>query len=491
MIYAYLNHIQIDKHSAIPVYVQIRDAIRNTITAGSLLPGMKLPSSRTLCMHFDVHRQTVIAATNELLAEGWLKSHGTKGIYVNEKLPVVKPVALASATRSYPTYTGFRFTISKQQLTTPARVNNIGFDDGYPDVRIAPVKELGKAYLQTLKEKSRYSRLSKREPMQGSTLLRTELARLMSSYRGMGITADNILITQGSQMSIFLAASLLITKGDNVVVTSPNYLTSNSCFKNLGANLLKTRVDGSGMVTDDVQAICKKRKIKCVFVTSHHHHPTTVALSIERRLQLLSLAEKYGFAIIEDDYDYDFHYLNRPLMPIASNDTNGHVIYIGSFSQILSNKFRVGYIIAPGNFISELMHFKKIVDRHGDIILQDAVGKLLRDNIIKNHIKKAVNIYRQRRDHSFELLSELHKYMQCNKPEGGMAFWSLFDNKLSLPAISAQCAAKEIYFPDGQWYNDGDLKENGCRMGFASMNKKEMEMAVDILRSAIIKTAGK
>lgn len=486
MNYAYLSHIHIDKRSASPVYIQLRDSIRNCIITGSILPATKLPSSRTLCAHFSVNRQTVIAATDELLAEGWLKSMGTKGLFVNEKLPLVKPVPLGAVARSYPATTGFTFNNTKKQPPKiPARHHNIGFDDGYADVRITPITELGRAYTQTIKEKSRHTRLSKREPIHGSTLLRTELASLMS-YRGLGIQPDNILITQGSQMSIFLAASLLINKGDNVIVTSPNYNTSNVCFERLGANLIKTSIDKNGMITDEVESICKKKKIKCLYVTSHHHHPTTVTLSIERRLQLLRLAQQYGFAIIEDDYDYDFHYQNRPLMPIASNDTGGHVIYLGSFSKILSHKFRVGYIIAPENFISELIHFRRLVDRQGDVILQDAVGKLLRDNVIKNHIKKAINTYMPRRDYAYELLGELSDYMQCDKPEGGLAFWSIFDKKISLPGVAAKCAAKNIYFPDGLWYNADDPLRNGCRMGFASMNKKETDMAVDILRSALL-----
>ena len=109
MNHAYFSHIQIDKQLPTPVYMQLRDGVRNAIIAGSILPAMKLPSSRLLCAHFGVNRQTIIAATNELLAEGWLKSMGTKGLYVNEKLPLVKPVPLGSTAKAYPAKAGFVF----------------------------------------------------------------------------------------------------------------------------------------------------------------------------------------------------------------------------------------------------------------------------------------------------------------------------------------------------------------------------------------------
>jgi GntR family transcriptional regulator/MocR family aminotransferase len=291
-------------------------------------------------------------------------------------------------------------------------------------------------------------------------------------------------------MSIYLVANRLLTKGDNVVVTKPSYLTANNCFRSLGANLLEVGVDDDGMIVDELEAFCKKKKIRFIFVTSHHHHPTTVTLSIERRIRLLQLAEQYGFAIIEDDYDYDYHYENKPLLPIASYDRHGSVIYIGSFSKILSQAFRVGYIIAPADFIQQVSVYRRLVDRQGDQVLEDAFGKLFQNNTIKNHIRKAAHLYKERRDATHALLcSELGNYLHCNPPEGGLAFWAHLDRKVSLEDISNRCAVKGLFFPNGQTYNYDKTKMNACRMGFASMNSKELHQAIDILKTEIKRTA--
>jgi GntR family transcriptional regulator/MocR family aminotransferase len=322
----------------------------------------------------------------------------------------------------------------------------------------------------------------------GSKLLRNELANMMQTYRGLPVTADNIMLTHGSQMSIFLVASMLLAKGDNAVVTKPNYLTANNCFISLGANLLQVGVDEYGMDTDELEVLCRKKKIRLVYVTSHHHHPTTVTLSIERRLKLLQLAAQYGFAIIEDDYDYDYHYENKPLLPIASNDRQGSVLYIGSFSKILSQAFRVGYIIAPKEFIEQVTVYRRLVDRQGDQMLEDALGKLFQDNVIKNHIRKATTLYKERRDTTYELLkNELGNYMQCALPEGGLAFWAHFDKRISFEELSDKCAAKGVYFPNGRTYCYDKTKVNACRMGFASMNEKELFKAVDVLKTEVKK----
>lgn len=491
MNYAYLSRIKIDSKSAQPVYVQLRDAFRELITSGILQAENKIPSSRLLSEYFGVHRQTVIAAMDELQAEGWLVSKMRKGLFVNDKLPEVRPRTYGAKAKHYAASTSFDFHIASHPALAK-RQCLFGFDDGYPDIRIAPYTALGKAYMQTLAETAHKNIVAKAADARGSKLLRSELALMMSTYRGLPVSADNILLTHGSQMSIFLVASRLISKGDHVIVTSPNYLTADNCFVSLGANLQKVRVDKYGMNMDDVEAICKKKKIRLVFVTSHHHHPTTVTLSVERRLQLLQLAEKYGFAIIEDDYDYDFHYQNKPLLPIASNDRQGSVIYIGSFSKILSQAFRVGYIIAPQNFIEQITIYRRLVDRQGDQVLEDAFGKLFQNNTIKNHIKKAVHLYKERRNNTYGLLcSELGNYMHCEPPEGGLAFWAHFDRRISFGDLAARCAARSLYFPDGRTYNYDKAKLNACRMGFASMNEKELGKAIDILQTEIKKITAK
>ena len=151
-------------------------------------------------------------------------------------------------------------------------------------------------------------------------------------------------------MGIYLASQLLFNKKDTVVVGNTNYLTANYTFEEAGATITHIPVDDQGIDTNAMEALCMKTKVKAIYVTSHHHHPTTVTLSAERRMHLLQLAKQYGFAIIEDDYDYDFHYSNAPILPLASNDNYGNVIYIGGFTKIIAPAMRIGYLIAPKDF---------------------------------------------------------------------------------------------------------------------------------------------
>jgi GntR family transcriptional regulator/MocR family aminotransferase len=488
MDYAWLQELTIDKQSSKPIYVQLHDGMIRLITQGLLQPSVKLPSSRMLAGHFDVHRRTILAALDLLIAEQWMQSFPRKGLFVHEKLPAVKPRSFQRGFATYPMKTGYKIHANPFLYRSQASPSLPGFDDGYPDGRLAPVKELGRAYLSTLEESQQSKKLSRYTPLEGSSLFRTELAKMMNEHRGLAIKPENILVTRGSQMSYYLTAAVLLKKGDHVIVTSPGYRLASVCYQSFGANIIQVGVDDEGMNIDEVERICRERKIRCLDITSHHHHPTTVTLSPQRRLKLLQLAQQYQFAIIEDDYDYDFHYGHKPLLPLASKDIGGNVVYIGSFSKIISHAFRVGYIIAPLNLIEEITWFRRIIDRHSDPLLEEAIGKLLSGNVIQNHVRRANGIYKSRRDFAFDLIrDQLSSCIDLKLPEGGLAFWSLFDKCISLPELSARCASRGLYLSDGSFYNYRSSGMNGIRMGFASMNEQEMRRAVSVLKKALDK----
>jgi GntR family transcriptional regulator / MocR family aminotransferase len=271
-----------------------------------------------------------------------------------------------------------------------------------------------------------------------------------------------------------------------------NYPAFNMTFETLGLKLNQIPIDEEGIVVDAIEEICERKQtggvppsgvpIKAIYITSHHYHPTTVTLTPERRIKLLALAEKYGFYIIEDDYDYDFHYANRPVLPLASADRHGLVIYLGSFTKRIAPTFRVGYIVAKREIIEELAKYRRIMDRQGDTILELVLADMLADGTLKRYTAKSLKTYRERRDFACELLkNELGNIINFKIPDGGMAIWTKFDKQFPLTELSKKVAKKGLYLSDGSAY--GDL--NACRMGFASMNLKEIEEAVGVLKSVI------
>jgi len=236
-------------------------------------------------------------------------------------------------------------------------------------------------------------------------------------------------------------------------------------------------------LTEEIEKLCKRQQIKAVYVTSHHHHPTTVTLSAKRRIQLLNLAKEHNFAILEDDYDYDFNYNHAPILPLASHDTNGNVIYIGSICKTVAPVFRIGYLIAPKEFVDEASKLRGIIDRQGDALLELTFANFIKSGELDSHIRKVIKIYKQRRDLFCQLLKEeLGHFFEFEIPKGGMAIWAKLDQNYSWENVSS--VARKYNLEIGNWrrYDRIESGHNCIRIGFASYNEKEIHELISRLQ---------
>ncbi len=483
---AYQSLLEIDKTAKQPAYLQLANRIMHLIRGGELRAGQKILGSRQMAQWLGIHRKTVVQAYDELLAQGWLESRTGSGTYVVENLPEMNPQRLGDAhkaVRNPAKMAGFTLH-EAPHLQRPVLLSGQRFhlDDGFPDPRLAPLTELARVYRSNLLHGNPYVRLGYGDT-KGSAWLRRELATYLNETRGLKITAENILITRGTVMGLYLVSAGLLKTGDNVVVSALSWAGANMNFLQAGAHLLKLPVDEYGIVVEELEQLCQKQPIRLVYLTSHHHYPTTIALRADRRLKLLSLAEEYGFIVFEDDYDYDFHYLSRPLLPLASADRAGMVLYCGSFTKTISPAFRVGYLVGPENVMNHLAQLRRIIDRQGDLVLENAFAELLQSGVIQRHLRKSLREYRERRDVFCALLkTEMSNELMFQTPDGGMAVWATFDKAIDLKLLAEKALKKELYFSDGAHHNAPGVVLNATRLGFASSTIQELEQSVDILK---------
>ena len=479
----YEHIIIIDKESKVPLYRQIAISIINAIRNGTLKAGTQLPSSRELSKTLGVHRKTVIAGYEELDAQDWIMIIPRKHIAVSEHIPLLKPQKWGGPDNIRPPYENnldipFRVIEEKGFDENTVSYPDIMIDDGYPDVRLSPIDDLLKTY-RSLTSKKYAIKNANIGTTQGTLKLRDELVNYLSLTRGLNISVDNILITHGAQMSIYLSAQLLLGRSSNIIVGKPNYPVANKTFEETEANLIEVNVDNKGIDTDAIEKICERKKIDAVYVIPHHHYPTTVTLSVERRVKLLELSKQFSFVIIEDDYDYDYHYTSSPYLPLASGNHNGNVIYIGSFSKLLDPALRIGFMVAPKNFIEQCTAFRKIIDVGGDGYMQNALATLIKEGELKRHLKKSKKCYHQRRDFLDALLIEkLGRYISYTLPTGGMAIWVILNPNYAITRLVANTQVKII-----RW----NAEQNAFRFGFASMNETELTQAVEALKMGLEK----
>lgn len=480
--------IQVQKDCDVPVYLQIANAVIREMKKGRIGPGIKLPGTRLMSELLEVHRKTMVRAYEELDAQGWIEMRPSQGTFTSKELPEIIPrrfSAREEKQNSYPKQTGYPVKTVEhiRKPALPLRHIN-GFHDG-PDVRLIPLEELGRAYKSVLQRSVNFKYMSYVE-MAGVQQFRTVLSEYLNTSRGIQTTYENIMVTRGCQMALYLLTKVLFSKGETIIVGDTNYYYADQAFLNGGMQLLRVKVDEYGIDVDEIEKICRKKKIKALYITSHHHYPTTVTLIASRRIKLLSLAEKYGFIIIEDDYDYDFHYLSSPILPLVSADTKGMVVYIGTLSKCISPAIRTGFIMAPQNLIEELCKVRQLIDTQGDPILELALVEMFRDGTIKRHMKKVLHTYHARRDFMCSYLAEkLGEVIDFKVPDGGLAIWAKFDKSIPLPTLSAKMREQGVIISPGLIHNTGPVSLNGTRMGFAWMNEKEAEHAVDVLAKAV------
>ncbi|MBK7937427.1 MAG: PLP-dependent aminotransferase family protein [Lewinellaceae bacterium] len=482
----YSNLIAIDKSAKTPVFLQISTVLTENIRKGIIPAGARLPGSRALADVLGLHRQTVVAAYDELLAQGWLETRAARGTFVSRSIPEIRPLALGKNVPE-PGFSGkkagFPFIIDPNlALPVLKGTNALAFNDGFPDVRLAPLDALSRAYRTVLRQGFRKNLLFYADTS-GEGSLRAAMADYLRETRGLPVGTDNVLITRGSTMAIYLAAQTVLRPGDVVVVGEISYGSANLIFKKTGALLQTVPVDKRGLDVDAIEELCKKRPVRMVYVTPHHHYPTTVTMPAERRLRLLQLAQTYRFCVLEDDYDYDFHYDCNPILPLAGADSGGHVIYVGSLCKAISPALRVGYAVAPAEVIESMAQVRRIIDRQGDNLLEAAVAMLFREGEMRRHLKKAQKTYHRRRDIFCNLLkNELGNVVEFSKPTGGMAVWTTFDPAVSLPDLAKKAKENGLYIPDGSTYSNG---QNAARLGFASVNEEEMERGMGVLRALL------
>ncbi|WP_254560905.1 aminotransferase-like domain-containing protein [Dyadobacter diqingensis] len=481
--------LRIDKSDRQPVYLQIANQLTDLIRTGIMQSGYQLLSSRQLAEAMDIHRKTVVRAYDELLAQGWLESRAGSGTYVATHFPEIKPQPISNGGKEIPNtkkIAGFSFE-DKPYLRRAVlkSMTSLRLDDGFPDPRLAPLEELSRAYRTQLLTGNSYVKLGYGDTF-GAQWLRQELSAYLNETRALKTLPENVLITRGTVMGLHLACTGLLKKGDNVALGELSWSSARMNFIQAGANIFDIPSDEYGIKVDAIEAICQKQPLRLLYVTSHHHYPTTVALRADRRLQLLALSEKYGFIIFEDDYDYDFHYLSKPLLPLAGADRAGMLLYCGSFTKTISPAFRVGYLVGSENVINHLAQIRRIIDRQGDNMLENAMAELLQNGIIQRHLRKSLRTYRQRRDFFCDLLkSELGNYLDFQIPDGGMAVWTRFDPKIDLGTLSQKAHQKDLYFSDGADSNTLSPKLNSTRLGFASSTQDELEQSVGIIKKLL------
>ncbi len=463
-----------------PLFVQIAESVVEDVRRGVLRPGDPLPGSRPLAEALGVHRNTVLAALRELERQGWITTQRARGTFIASDLP--EPLPAQSERRAS---AGCAFPVPATSLVAaqPPASRALLMLGGVPDLRPFPRAALARAYRRAL-QGSRAA-LNYGDPA-GDLRLRAELATMLAHTRGMAVQPDDIVVTRGSQMALHLSARALLRPGDVVAVEGLGYRPAWRALEEAGGVLRPVPVDAEGLSITHLERLLESQPVRALYVTPHHQYPTTAVLGAARRLQLLALAKRHPFAILEDDYDHEFHYEGRPIRPLAARAPES-VVYFGTLSKVMAPGLRLGWLVAPPRAREAVVAARTYVDRQGDTVLERALAELFEDGEVARHALRMRRLYKTRRDTLAELLhARFGERLDFTLPRGGMALW------VHAPGVDTglwgeRAAARGVVVQPGRPFClDAALARSTraseyVRLGYGALTPDELQRATKVL----------
>lgn len=472
------NSLDADK----PKYLQLAHLVRHAIQQGQYEPGDALPSVKSMSNDLSINRHTVMKALAELVAEGWIESIQRVGYKVVSHLPIESSVLLAAKDdqlmhADIPEFT-YRFVRQGGDLPEyPAAEFEYNFAGGQPDMSLFPFAEFKSHMSDTL------SRPALNQMGYGEVAGTKDLLQQVGQYlrKTRAITGRELVITNGSQEAMYIIAQLLLKKGDKVAVENLGYPPAMSAFKSAGANLVGIEQDSQGILPDDLEKKIAQGKIRLIYLTPLHQYPTTVTLSISRRMRIYQLASEHQIPIVEDDYDHEFHYRCQPLAPMASQDPQQLVIYISTLSKIMFPGARIGIMAISPALAKAVESYRLLICHKSNVLMQAAVARWMRDGGFERHLRRISRHYQQRRDHAVDYLAQQGVF-EFAVPDGGMAIWLKLQNtRLGAAELVTNARQHGMFIQHEGEYHLESSRNQDChiRLGFAGMNEHKFSQGVD------------
>ena len=461
----------VDRRIGVPLYMQIRNQVRDLILSGDLPAGARLPAERELAASLGVNRTTVSSAYHELFADGLVGGRPGRGTVVQPRPSLgvsrredILPEPLPWNEYFVALHEQARDPLIRQLVALCAQKDVISLAGGLPAPDLYPLDHFAAAIDHVLGRDGRV--LLQHSPTEGHSGLREVLVTLMGE-RGVVASSENILVLSGSQQGLDLIARALIEPGDYVVVEAPSYLGALSAFRAAGARLLAVPMDEQGMRTDVLEGLLPRYWPRLIYTLPTFQNPSGRVMSLERRQALLSLAQQYQTAILEDDPYGELYFAEPPPPPVKSLDRQGHVIYLSTFSKLLFPGIRVGWIAAARPVVDRLASIKQFADLHTNTLAQWALTEFIRQGWLSEHVLTLRREYPIRREAMLNALRELTpRGLRWNEPLGGFYLWCHLEEGLRSRDLLELAAKHRVAFVIGEAFHADGGGQSAFRLNY-------------------------
>ncbi len=481
--------VELDRASVVPMHRQLYDYLRDAILSGQLAGGLRLPATRTLAEELGVSRNTVMGAFDQLLAEGYMEGKVGAGTYVARVLPeevlnVAAPPGGAAETHRATRVLSRRGQLVASMPRSPARFREVprAFRPSLPALEEFPSRIWAGLLSKHWRDPS-VELLGPGDPA-GYQPLREAVAGYLGASRGVRCHPDQVVITTGSQQALDLVARTLLDPGDAAWVEEPGYPGTRGALIAASIRMIPVPVDSEGL--DVAAGMERAPAARLICVSPSCQYPLGMTMSLARRLALLEWAAKSGAWVLEDDYDSEYRYANRPLAALQGVDTEGRVIYVGSFSKVLFPSLRLGYLVAPPDLVNAFVAMRSRTDLHAPTPEQVVLTDFIAEGHFARHIRRMRSLYAGRQAVLVEAAAEkLAGVLEVRPADAGMHLIGWLLNRVDDQEASAKALEHRVLAPALSTFYLEKPGLPGLLLGYTGLPDDEIRAGVDRLAEAL------
>lgn len=465
---------QINKDSHMPLYKQLYQTMKRDIEQQTLKRQEKLPGTRTLAKQLRVSRITVEKAYNQLCEEGYIEVKPRSGFYVAQ---------LPTPFSSYNNITAQQVVTEPNKEQASVREPKYDLTNSSHTSNLFPKKVWKKYMLEALDTLDQEEMISTLQNMDGEVVLKQNLMQYLSKIRGVSCTIDQIIITSGIQQSIDYLCKITQRTSNNILIENPSYPKARAIFEHNDMTMQTAELDEQGI---QLHQIPQQTKFDLIYTTPSHQFPTGVVMSIQRRHELLQFAEQHDAFIIEDDYDSELRYYNQPIPALQSIDYLDRVVYMGTFSKVLSPSLRMGYMILPKQLVKRFKDKFRMYNSTVSLLNQHIVAKILASGEYDRIVRRMNSIFKKRFETFQQAFAQFQISIQLSQSLSGQYLLIEFDHSINQQEMINKALEQgvKVYSTMEFWQDQADCPDNALFLGFSKIDVVNITDCVERLRRA-------
>jgi GntR family transcriptional regulator / MocR family aminotransferase len=479
----------ISRESHQSIHQQLTHKLIHAIQSGAFVAGMSLPGTRELSQQLGINRKTVIRVYDELIAQGWLYTEDKRGTFVSQQKTINHAAAFLNTLQTTK-HQMFAPTAQQDSPSLPhTALSDEWIDLSYPhgDHRLFNIEVMVRATRHAIITTKRHSHLKLHHPHRLEAL-RQAIAQMLGFEKSMHVAPQQLCIAPSAQLSLDIIAKAIFRQSDYLLLETLHDPITGAIFQQQNINIQTVKHHAQGLDLDDLEKLCINYPVRAIYLSPECQQPTTWRMTADNRTQLLKLAKRYDFYVIEDSTRAQFSYERTAPATLASL-AQQHVIHVGSLAHLMNASYKAAYIAAPHHLSTAIEQALSFVSDCSNLMNELTLTELLLSGEVKKQLKRAQKIYQERRDYCCKLMQQvLGEYIHFETPSAGFSIWAQTNKVIAQDTFAKHLHQQQLKLNVETVFHQNIAGQTSFAIYFAHLNNDELKIAINRLKLALFAT---